>query len=296
MLVLKILGIIFPVFAVAVAGLLYGRVRRPQMGFANQMNMEVFLPALIFWALVDKPLAFAEFRDLSIGAVAVVLGSGLLLLPLLPLLKVDYRTFLPPMMFNNSGNMGLPLALFAFGEQALQAAVVLFLIEMVLHLTVGIYMIDHHTHPGRLLRMPLILATLLGLACSLAGWQPPGWLMEPIKMMSQIAIPLMLFALGVRLNDVSLRDWRIGLAGAVLCPLSGVAVVLLLRPFLDLTPLQAALLLVFGALPPAVTNYLIAEQYRQEPERVASVVMLGNLGSLLAIPMALYFALPGLGG
>jgi predicted permease len=74
--------------------------------------------------------------------------------------------------------------------------------------------------------------------------------------------------------------------------LSGVAVVLAVRPFLALDEFQAGMLLVFGALPPAVLNYLVAEQYRQEPGRVASIVMLGNLGAFVSIPLALAFALP----
>jgi predicted permease len=68
--------------------------------------------------------------------------------------------------------------------------------------------------------------------------------------------------------------------------------VLLLTPLLDLDPLQQSILLVFGALPPAVLNYLMAEQYRQEPERVASIVLLGNLSALAVMPVVLAFALP----
>jgi predicted permease len=288
---LRIIGIIFPVLAIAGVGLLYGRWRRPDMSFANQLNMDIFVPALVFWALVDKPLDMSVFRDLTIGGVLVVLGSGLLIAPLLPLLKVDFKTFLPPMMFNNSGNMGLPVALFAFGEDILQAAVVLFIVEMLLHFSVGLYIMDHKTRLLGLFRMPIVIATVAGLVFGIAGWELPEPLANTIKMLGQVCIPLLLFALGVRLVGVDFRDWRIGLLGAVLCPLSGVAVVLLVSPLLNLSPVQQDLLLVFGALPPAVLNYIVAEQYGQEPGRVASIVMLGNLGSLIAIPAALYFAL-----
>ncbi len=289
---LTVFGIIFPVFAVAALGTLYGRLRSVPMGALNAMNMDVFLPALVLWALAEKTLEVRTFVDLSLGGAAVVLGSGLLLWPFVPLLRVKAATFLPPMMFNNSGNMGLPLALFAFGESALQAAVVLFIIEMVLHLTVGIYLLDSRTHPLRLFKMPVIIATILGLTISTSGFQPPAWVLEPLRMLGQVSIPLMLFSLGARLNDINLSDWRIGLAGAVLCPLSGMAIALGVAPFLDLTPMQQALLLVFGALPPAVTNYIIAEQYGQEPGKVASIVVLGNLGSLVFIPIALAYVLP----
>lgn len=291
MLILRIIGIILPVFAVAGIGYLYGRWKRPDMTFANQLNMDVFVPALIFWALADKPFDPATFLDLTLGGAAVVLGSGILLLPWVPLLKVQMKTFLPPMMFNNSGNMGIPLALFAFGEQALQAAVVLFVVEVVLHLTVGLYIMDHRTHFGNLLRMPIILATLAGLAFALSGWQLPVPLAETIKMLGQVSIPLMLFSLGVRLLDVNFGDWPIGVWGAVLGPLAGIAVALLITPFLNLSSTQAGMLLVFGALPPAVMNFIVAEQYFQEPQKVASIVVLGHLGSLVAVPAVLYFAL-----
>lgn len=291
MLILHIIGIIFPVVAVTGIGYLYGRWKPPDMAFANQLNMDVFVPALVFWALVDKPFKVAVFGNLALGGVAVVLGSGLLLLPLMPVLNVHYKTFLPPMMFNNSGNMGIPVALFAFGEQALQAAVVLFIIEMLLHFTLGLYIMDHRTRFTRLLRMPLIIATVAGLAVGISGLQLPGPLANTIEMLGQVSIPLLLFSLGVRFIDVDLADWGIGILGAILCPLSGIAIVLLVLPWLDLSPLQSGLLLVFGALPPAVLNYIVSEQYNQEPRKVASIVMLGNLGSLIAIPATLYFAL-----
>ena len=214
-LLLRIGGIVFPVFAIAAVGALWGRRHRPDMSVVNRLNVEVFAPALVFWALADKPLDFDLYRDLAIGGIAVVLGSGLLLWPFVRLAGIDARTFIPPMMFNNSGNMGIPLALFAFGETALQAAVVLFIIEMVLHFTVGLYILDHRTRPWRLLKMPMIQATIAGLACSAFGLTLPAPLANTIKLMGQVSIPLLLFALGVRLLDVNLRDWKLGTFGAV---------------------------------------------------------------------------------
>ncbi len=79
---------------------------------------------------------------------------------------------------------------------------------------------------------------------------------------------------------------------ALLCPLSGVIAALLVRPWLDLSAMQTSQLLLYGALPPAVMNYLVAERYGQEPEKVAAIVLVGNLGSLVAVPATLYFALP----
>jgi hypothetical protein len=291
MLLVRIFSIIFPVFAIVAIGYLYGRWRRPDLSAANQINMTVLLPALLFHVLSGKDFNLAAHGALAAAAAVVVLGSGLLAWPVAWLARVPARTFVPPMMFTNSGNMGLPLAVFAFGEQALPAAVVLFIVENGLHFTLGTWLMDHRAHWLDVLRQPIVVATLVGIAFSFTGWSVPKPLGAAVELLGQASIPLLLFSLGARLTSVDLRQWRIGVLGALVCPASGVLMVLAVRPFLDLTPLQSSLLVVFGALPPAVLNYLVAEQYRQEPGRVASIVMLGNLAAFVTIPIALVFAL-----
>jgi len=95
----------------------------------------------------------------------------------------------------------------------------------------------------------------------------------------------------MRLIDVDLNDWKIGLAGAIMCPLSGLIVLAGITPFIELPKLQYELLVIFAVLPPAVLNYIMAEKYQQQPGQVASIVMLGNLASLLVIPFALFYVL-----
>ncbi len=287
----RILFIVFPIFAVAGAGYLYARFKRPDISVANQLNMDLFLPALIFHVLAGRAFDLGAYAYLALGGLLVVVGSGLLLLPLVRFLGVQPKTFIPPMMFTNSGNLGLPLAVLAFGEAALPAAVVLFLVGNTLHFTLGMYIMDPRMNALQIIRMPMILATLAGLLFSSAGWSLPQVLALPIEMLGQIAIPLMLFSLGVRMIDIRLQDWNLGLLGAALCPASGLVIALALLLLLPLDPAQRALLLVFAALPPAVLNYIIAETYQQEPAKVASIVMLGNLASAVVIPIVLTFAL-----
>jgi hypothetical protein len=261
------------------------------MAFANRLNMDVFVPALVFAALASKDFDLLANLPLALGGLVVVLGSGLLAIPLARALGVPINTFVPPMMFTNSGNMGLPLMVLAFGEAVLPLAVVLFFVENVLHYSLGTWMLDHKARLLTLWKNPVIAASLAGLAVSLLElplWQP---LYVGIKMLGDVSIPLLLFSLGVRLLDSSFKDVRLGLIGAVFCPLAGFAIALVAAPLLGLSGTPAAMLLVFGALPPAVLNYVFAEQYRQEPERVASIVMIGNLASLVFVPMALAWVL-----
>ena len=283
----QIIATLLPVFLIAACGTLYGRFRSPDIHSLNTLNMEIFVPMLVFAALADRQAPLTDYAGLALAAGVVVLGSGIVLWPLVKWLKLEPKTFLPPMMFNNSGNMGIPLLVLAFGEAALPAAVVLFIVEMLLHFSVGLYMLDPRTSLLRLLRMPIVLASLAGLGVNLGGIPLPGWLLEALHMLGGVCIPLLLFALGVRMLEIDFSDWKTGLLGAVLCPLSGLVLAWPMILWLDLTGLQAAALWVFAALPPAVLNYLVAEQYRQEPHKVASLVLIGNLGSLLVIPIVL---------
>ncbi len=285
-----ILATLLPVFLIAGCGAVYGRYRSPDIRSLNTLNMELFVPLLVFAVLADRQAPLADYAWLATAAVAVVLGSGLVLWPVAKWLSLDTNVFLPPMMFNNSGNMGVPLLVLAFGPEVLPAAVVVFIVEMLLHFSVGLYMLDPRTSLWRLLRMPIVAASLAGLVVNVGNVPLPSWLLEAMHMLGGICIPLMLFALGVRLLEIDFSDWRTGLLGAVLCPLSGLVIALPLMWLLPLTSLQMAVLLVFAALPPAVLNYLVAEQYKLAPQKVASLVLIGNLGSLVVMPLTLAVA------
>jgi predicted permease len=287
----RIAGITFPIYALVAIGYVYGRRKRPDMGVANQLNMEIFVPALIFAALASKAFDIAQNLPLLLGATVVVLGTGLLAWPMARLLGVATNTFVPPMMFKNAGNMGLPLAVLAFGEEALPAAVILFLVSNLMHYSLGTWMLDHRARLWNLWRVPVIAAALAGLAVSVLNfplWQPL-WL--GVKMLGDVSIPLLLFSLGVRLADSRHGDWKLSIAGAITTPLAGLMVALPVIHLFGLEGRDAAMLILFGALPPAVLNYIFAEQYRQEPERVASIVLVGNAASLLIIPLTLAWVL-----
>ncbi len=287
----RIAGIVFPIYAIVAVGYGYGRWKKPDMAFANQLNMDIFVPALVFAALASKSFDIAQNLPLLLGATVVVLGTGLLAWPVARMMGVAGNTFVPPMMFKNSGNMGLPLMVLAFGESALPAAVVLFFAENFLHYSLGTWLLDHRAKLSNLWRVPVIAAALAGLAVSVLHfplWQPL-WL--GVKMLGDVSIPLLLFSLGVRLTDSRHADLRISLVGAITSPVAGVLVALLMNLVLGLTGRDAAMLILFGALPPAVLNYIFAERYHQEPERVASIVLIGNTASLAIIPLTLAWVL-----
>lgn len=288
---MRIASILAPMVSIVAIGYAYGRFRSPNMAIANQLALEIFIPALVIATLADKSFDLAANVPILIGGAAVILGSGLLAWPLCRWLGVAPRTFVPAMMFNNSGNLGLPLIVLAFGPAALAPALVLWLVETMLHFSLGAWMVDRHTRLRDFWRIPVVIATAIGLTMNFNGielWPP---LHAGAKMLGDISVPLLLFVLGARLVDADFGELKLGLQGALICPLVGMASAAIAAFALGLTTEQFGILMIFGALPPAVLNYVFAERYKQEPHKVASIVFSGNLASLGVLPLALLLVL-----
>lgn len=289
---IRIVEVIFPVIAVVAVGAWAGRRHQPEMAVANRLNMDYFTPAMVFSVLANGDFHVREYAWLAIAAALSVVAVGLVGYLTARLLHEAPKTFALPIMINNSGNLGIPLALLAFGKEGMAAAVVLFLVSNTIHFTIGPWILDHHAKVSNVWKTPVIIAAALGLACNLLDvhtWSP---LMYALHMLGDISVPLMLFALGVRLCDVRFSESTASLVAAVVRPLAGIATAALFGWLFSLPALQTAELIVFGSLPPAVMNYMFAERYNQEPQKVASIVMIGNIAGLIFIPLALFLVLP----
>jgi malate permease and related proteins len=288
---LRIVEIVLPVMLIIALGYALGRAWKPDMRVMNRFNLDVFGPFLVLAYLSDKSVDLVSMWPLAVASIVVVLGSGVLAYPFAKLAGESPRTFVPPMMFNNCGNMGLPLALFAFGPAGVAGMVALFTTSNLLHFTVGSFIVNRHAEWKFLLKSPMIWATAIGATMGISGLHLPDVVHTPIKMVGDTAIPLMLLALGVRMNDVKRKDFSMSLLAAAVCPVTGLIMAGIAALIVPMTKEQIGLVYLFGALPPAVLNFLVADYYKQEPEKVASIVLVGNIASIVFVPLGLLFAL-----
>ena len=128
---IRIVEILFPLFAITALGYVVGRRMKPDLSQANKLNMDVFVPALVFAALANKAFDISAFLPLVIAVSLVVVGSGLAAWALARALGMQPKTLVPPIMFNNCGNLGLPMAVLTFGDTALAPMVVMFMVMIV---------------------------------------------------------------------------------------------------------------------------------------------------------------------
>lgn len=288
---LRVANVLIPVFALIVIGFIYAKRYAADVRVANEMNMRIFVPALVFDAVTQKSFDISAHPWLLVAGVVVVVGSGVLSIPFARMGKQTIAGFVPPMMFNNCGNMGLPVALLAFGEPGLQLALVLFLVSNMLHFTLGVRIVSGRMHFKEVFFNAVNIATILALFFNLRQITIPEVVGIPIGMAGQVAIPLMLVSLGIRMSSFNRQHISVGLLGGIARPLTGLVAAYIAILLLPITPFEQKMLILFASMPPAVLNYLFADQYGQSPESVASIVIIGNAVSIVILTGVLTFIL-----
>jgi predicted permease len=290
-LIARIADVIIPVFLIVAIGYGYARRRASDLSAFNRIALDVLAPLLVYSALAAKDFRLGDHVALLVGGAILILGSGLLAWPLARAFGAQPRTLVPVVMFNNCGNMGLPLALLAFGSEHFGAAVALFSISNLLHFSLGARITSAAARSRDLLTSPLMVATLLGFASAMTELRPPDVLLSGMKLLGDALLPMMLFALGVRLTALTRQGLALGFLGALARPLIGLAIGIPLAWALGLEGEARGQLLLFAALPPAVIQFMLAERYQQEPDKVGAMIMLGNAMAVLFVPLALAIGL-----
>ncbi len=290
-LITRIADVIVPVLLIVAIGYGYARRAPPDLSAFNRIALDVLAPVLVYSALASKDFRIADHVPLLIGGTVLILGSGLLAWPVARLFGAQPRTLVPVVMFNNSGNMGLPLALLAFGPAHFGAAVALFSVANLFHFSIGARITSASARTRDLLLSPLMIGTALGFASALTNVRPPDVLLSGLKLLGDALLPMMLFALGVRLTSLTRHGLALGLLGALARPVIGLAIGIPLAWALGLEGAARGQLLLFAALPPAVMQFMLADRYQQEPEKVAAMIMLGNALAVVFVPLALALGL-----
>ena len=288
----ELLSIIAPTFLCVAIGFVWSRRGAAyDRALITDLIMNIGAPCLVFSQLVSLDGGAAEVaRIAGIALVAMslfaALGGAVLLLAGLPL-----RTYLPPLVFANTGNLGLPLCLFALGPEGLALAVGYFAATSIAHFTVGVAIWSGRPALRESLTNPLALATLIAAVVVLSGVPVPGFVLDTTRLLGGFTIPLMLLTLGVSIGQMHVARLPRPLALAVMRLGMGAGVGVALAAVFSLEGAARSVVIIDCAMPAAVFNYLMAQRYERSPEEIASVVVLSTLLAFALLPAWLAFAL-----
>ncbi|SNT06101.1 AEC family transporter [Tropicimonas sediminicola] len=283
-----VLEITAPVFLLAALG--YGWTRMGwdyPVSFITRLAMTLAVPCLIFTALMTSPADPASLAAISLAATLGYVLVAIVLAAFMRFAGLDRRSLLAPMIFGNTGNLGLPLAFFAFGQEGLGLGVAVLAVTTIGMFTLGLLLFSGGTNPARVLREPMLIASLLGGLFLWQGWQTPQWLTNSLELIGQMAIPLMLLTLGVAMGSLHpgalVRSFGLSLVKLVVSAGAGIAAGLALA----LPPVPMAVLIIQIITPVPVTAYLLAEKYDADAEAVAGLVVVSTFLSVAIYPVAL---------
>jgi predicted permease len=288
----EVAAVLAPVLVMAALGYAWRLTGAPfDMPFVTRVIMYVAGPCLVFTSLSRLKLPLSQFWGMVGAMIVVTLGVALVSAALIKLLGLRLRSFLPALTLGNTGNLGLPLCLFAFGEEGLGLAVAVYVTNSLLQFTFVPLLHTRVSVVRTLFSTPMLYGAVLGLAVLIADVHVPVWLANTSSALGDLLIPLMLMALGNTIGGLKAHNLprALGLGAARLGISFVVAVSVSFA--LGLRGVAQGVLVLQGAMPAAVFSYLFAAHYESDADDIAGIVLVSTLLGALLLPVLVSYAL-----
>ena len=278
-----LIDVVGPVFLVALVGYIWSRRGAPfDPRFIALLVTSVATPSMVIDSLSTSGLQTGALGAIALASLlchALSLGAGWLFVRAV---GQPTTVFVPALTFPNTGNMGLPLGMFAFGPPGLALSIGYYAVASLLQFTVGQSIAAKEIDPRALLKMPLIWAIAFGLFLALTGLQLPSVASRGLHILGGLMVPLMLLSLGYSLARLKFSSLGRGVMFSTARLFGGFAIGWLVATVLGLDGLARGVVVVQSSMPSAVYNYMFAERFGNQPEEVAGVVV---VSTLMAIPL-----------
>jgi predicted permease len=286
-----VVDVVLPVFVLMAVGWLLGSVRSVDLALLTDIVVYIASPCLIFASLTAEELDLAQMALLAAGATWIVVSVGLLLRLAAHAVGARLGALYLPAMFMNAGNMLIPLSLFAFGQDGLRSGVTIFVTLTVLQSSLGVTIASGRMSWTEMFKYPHIYSVALALAVSRWDVTLPALISRPVALLGDMAIPMMLMALGLRLRTVRIEAWRGPLVATTARVVGGYAMGSLFVQAVGLQGVARDCLLLASIMPAAVVNFVFAEKYGNESGAVATAIAVSTAVSLVTTPLLLAYGL-----
>jgi len=288
----QLFPIIIPIILIIFVGYIWNKIGN-NLNQTEITNIITWIgaPCLIFNTLIKLESSVFLLKDMIFSAIFMVLSMFLFSYILLKLINFPIRTFINPMSFSNSGNLGMTISLFAYGSLGLELAVIVFMITSILHFTLGISIWSGKWSPRFLIKTPVIYAVFLALSINFFSIELPKTLTNTTSVLAGITIPLLLFTMGISLNKISYKvDYKIIIL-IILRIFMALAMAYLIIYLLNIDGIAKNIILLQALLPAPIFTYLFASQYNVQPDKVANYLMTSTIISLFTITIFLRLTL-----
>jgi len=291
---LKLIDVLFPVFFVIGIGYYLGK-KNPNINtdFITTFAGNVGTPAMIFYTITSTGVTLNVFTEYFIYALIIIGGFSLVGILFLLILKKDFISELPPLILPNTGNMGIPICLFAYGTAGLGVASAIASVVILLHFTLGVLLAKKSFSLEILIKNMPIYGIIVSVIFLYFEWDVPGYLENTTFLLTYATIFLVLMSLGIALSRLKVVSWThasiLGAVRVIIGPIIGFGLI----KFLNLNGFAAGVLLIQSCMPSAVLTYLVGSMYSEKKvvDSVASVIVTSTIMSFITIPVVVYYSI-----
>ncbi|WP_163577539.1 AEC family transporter [Halomonas faecis] len=284
----ELFAVMAPVLAGAGLGFTWIRLGHPYpVDFVTRLVFNIGTPALVIASLSEAEIDAGSFGRTMLATALVIVAMAAATVLVARVLRRDWRVLLAPMMYPNTGNMGLPVVLYAFGSAGFVYGITVMVTVSLFQFTLGTMLASRGNPLKSLAKTPTVYAILIALSLLLTDTALPLWLANSVDLISGFTVPLMLITLGVSLASIQVKNLKSGIGFSLLRIPVAALLAWGIGHLLALPPMGHSILVLQMSMPVAVFNYLFAQKARREPEYVASLVFCSTLLSLFYLPILL---------
>jgi hypothetical protein len=291
---LKLFEIIFPVFFVIAIGYFLGK-KNPNLdtSFITNYAANFGTPSLIIFALTSTGVTFAIFAEYFIYALILLINFGIVGIIFLILMKKDYIRELPPFILPNTGNMGIPICLFAYGKLGMGVAAAISSLVVFLHFTLNIFLAKKEFDFIVVLKSPSFYAILIIVAFLYFEIDMPQFVLNTVMLLAYTMIVLILMSLGIALTQMKIFSFKSAFISSIGRVIVGPIIGFILIKIFNLSGFAAGVLLIQSSMPSAILCYLVASMYspKEVVDNISSMIVLSTIMSLITVPIIVFVAL-----
>jgi malate permease and related proteins len=291
---LKLFEVLFPVFFIVGIGYFLGK-KNPKLdtSFITNFAANIGTPAMVFYSITTTGITFEIFTSYFWYALLAISGFALTGIVFLFVLKKEIIRELPPFILPNTGNMGLPICLFAYGSQGLGVAAAISSLVILFHFTLGVFLASRKFNLDLIIKSPPFYAIIISVLFLYFEIESPIYVINLTMMLTYTAIFLILMSLGIALTRFKVFSFQSALISSIGRVIIGPVIAFLIINFFNLSGFAAGVLLIQCSMPSAVLTYLVGSMYSPKKivDSVASMIVVSTIMSFITIPITLFFAL-----
>ena len=291
---IKLFEVIFPVFFVVGIGYYLGK-KNPKIdtSFITNFGANIGSPAIVFYSVVTTGLSLEVFKSYFIYYLLAIICFSVIGVIFLSLMKKDVIMELPPFILPNTGNMGLPICLFAYGSQGLGVAGAISSLIILFHFTLGVFLASRKFNFDIIIKSPSFYAIIISVLFLYFDIEAPNFIINTTMLLTYATIFLILMSLGIALTRLKVFSFYKALISSIARVIIGPIIGFLIIKSFNLSGYAAGVLLIQCSMPSAVLNYLVASMYspKKVVDNIASMIVVSTVLSFVTIPIIVFIAL-----